>query len=320
MDEEDRRAARSRFVAQLNELRSRAGAPSLPMLEKLSERARQQGHQRRVLAKSTTHDILAGRRAQVPEWPWVMSFVLTCQEAAEMNGLDPAALGSVHDWLARWSVARGEAPDPSPGLGGHPATLSGGHHPATPPAGRQGAAPPPGPESAPQPEPPAYLERYGRTGVRLLRHARAGSAEACFQLGIITLLDGPPDAAGEWLRRAVAAGHGNAALLLAREDRAALAAELACQYGREYAAYGERKAYLAQFYYRLAAEHGHEEARDLLAALTARLGAPAAAEPVRRGAYELPLAAPVDESSDPVGLPDWVVRMYLKDLDGTGQE
>lgn len=102
MADTQRIAARRAFVGQLNELRELAGSPTLSQLRKLSQRAE---NQHRLLAESTTHDILTGKRERLPEWPWVASFVVACHTAAAVTGLDTEALGSLQEWLTRWRAA-----------------------------------------------------------------------------------------------------------------------------------------------------------------------------------------------------------------------
>ncbi len=107
MAEQPSVAALSAFVNQLNDMVKLAGSPSLSDLRKMSQSGR------RVLAESTTHDILTGKRKRVPEWAWVSSFVAACKLAAEQTGLDAHALGDTQTWHQRWLVAREAQPDPS---------------------------------------------------------------------------------------------------------------------------------------------------------------------------------------------------------------
>jgi hypothetical protein len=95
------RAAR-RFVTDLGELRERAGRPSYSMLERLS------GHE---LKRATMSDILNGNRVKVPEWRFVAAFVAACRAAAEGNGLDPGALGTVSYWKRHCDGASHGVPD-----------------------------------------------------------------------------------------------------------------------------------------------------------------------------------------------------------------
>jgi hypothetical protein len=111
MGEDDRaRAALQNFIAELNEAWEAAGPPSYSRLEKLSEQfgasEQARGLRVRVLAASTTHDILTGKRRSLPEWAWVVSFVNVLRIAAVENALDPDMVGTVADWKIRHQAAR----------------------------------------------------------------------------------------------------------------------------------------------------------------------------------------------------------------------
>jgi hypothetical protein len=109
-DEDRARAALQNFIAKLNEAWEAAGPPSYSRLEKLSEHfgasEQSRGLRVRVLAASTTHDILTGKRRSLPEWSWVVSFVNVLRIAAVENALDPDAVGTVEDWKSRHQTAR----------------------------------------------------------------------------------------------------------------------------------------------------------------------------------------------------------------------
>jgi hypothetical protein len=99
------------FIAELNAAWEAAGPPSFARLEKLSidlRAAEQQpgGLRLRVLAASTTHEILRGKRRSLPEWGWVVSFVNVLRIAAVENGLDADVVGTVADWKERHQAAR----------------------------------------------------------------------------------------------------------------------------------------------------------------------------------------------------------------------
>jgi transcriptional regulator with XRE-family HTH domain len=107
MPDHDREALRD-FVEQLARLREDAGGPSLTTLQRLSEQARGlAGRGARVLAVSTTHEILAHKRKRWPEWEWVASFVGACLAFAEdATGVDSAQLGDLKEWRFRFMAAR----------------------------------------------------------------------------------------------------------------------------------------------------------------------------------------------------------------------
>ncbi|HEX6472379.1 MAG TPA: helix-turn-helix transcriptional regulator [Streptosporangiaceae bacterium] len=107
MPDHDRQALHD-FIEQLATLREDAGGPSLPALRRLSEQARPHaGRAPRVLAESTTHEILCHKRKRWPEWEWVASFVSACllfaQDAA---GVDARQLGDLGQWRSRFLAAR----------------------------------------------------------------------------------------------------------------------------------------------------------------------------------------------------------------------
>ncbi|HEX6472822.1 MAG TPA: hypothetical protein VF069_27280 [Streptosporangiaceae bacterium] len=109
-DDNRARAALRDFIAELNAAWEASGPPSFARLEKLSidlSSSEQAGGLRlRVLAASTTHEILRGKRRSLPEWGWVVSFVSALRIAAAENGLDADVVGTVADWKARHQRAR----------------------------------------------------------------------------------------------------------------------------------------------------------------------------------------------------------------------
>ena len=239
-------AALRDFVEQLNELYQRAGPPKLSRLRQLSEQVvvRQGVTGLRVLAESTTSDILSGKRTRFPDWPWVASFVTACWMAATETAIDPGHLGSVEEWRIRYRKARSAAGDPvtadtPAGVGeqGPPAPVA---RPA--PAGEDAAGEPPPGEFTPAMR---LLNSYKRTGGRLLRHAEAGDAEAAFRLAVLLLCGDRPVEATEWLRRAGRAGHADAAALLHHPRQQAEAARHAYRIGRDYETAGNLPAALA---------------------------------------------------------------------------
>jgi hypothetical protein len=249
-------AALRDFVEQLNELYQRAGPPKLSRLRQLSEQVvvRQGVTGLRVLAESTTSDILSGKRTRFPDWPWVASFVTACWMAATETAIDPGHLGSVEEWRIRYRKARSAAGDPvtadAPVAAGEP----------VPPAPARGAAP--AGDTAASEEAAAgeasagaasgsltpamrLLTSYKRTGGRLLRHAEAGDAEAAFRLAVLLLCGDRPLEATGWLRRAGRAGHAGAAELLHHPRQHAEAARHAYRIGRDYETAGNLPAALA---------------------------------------------------------------------------
>ncbi|HEU5157772.1 MAG TPA: hypothetical protein VFU43_12325 [Streptosporangiaceae bacterium] len=119
------------FIAELNAAWEAAGPPSYARLEKLSismGSGEQAGGLRlRVLAASTTHEILRGKRRSLPEWGWVVSFVNVLRAAAAENGLDPDVVGTIAEWKAihqRARVLTGAGRQPA---GATPAAAAGDH-------------------------------------------------------------------------------------------------------------------------------------------------------------------------------------------------
>jgi hypothetical protein len=236
-------AALRNFVEQLNELYQRAGPPKLSRLRQLSEQVvvRQGVTGLRVLAESTTSDILSGKRTRFPDWPWVASFVTACWMAATETAIDPGHLGSVEEWRIRYRKARNAAGDPVTGDAPPPAAAQPAPAAGESPAGEARAGAAPGPLT------PAMrlLTSYKRTSGRLLRHAEAGDAEAAFRLAVLLLCGDRPLEATEWLRRASRAGHAEAAELLHHPRQQTVAARHAYRIGRDYETAGNLPAALA---------------------------------------------------------------------------
>lgn len=86
----------SGFIDELNELRRRAGSPSLGELVKLSDRK---------LTKSTLSEHLTGRRTNLPTWRMVFAYVTACHSTAHSTGLDSGRLGTIEQWRTRWDAA-----------------------------------------------------------------------------------------------------------------------------------------------------------------------------------------------------------------------
>jgi NB-ARC domain/Tetratricopeptide repeat len=86
-----------RFGRDLVELHLRAGTPSYSALEIASKHH---------LRRATLSDRLNGKRAGLPDWPFVFTFVSACRALAEGSGLDLEDLGTVADWKQRWDSAK----------------------------------------------------------------------------------------------------------------------------------------------------------------------------------------------------------------------
>lgn len=243
-------AAHRAFIDQLNELREQASGPSFAELERLSQRPLPAGMPaRRVLAASTTQEILKGKRVGVPPWPWVISYVDTCHEAAREVRLDLGPV-DVDAWKKRWLHARNSDPvGPIPD-----------------------ARPVASPSAAVRPEPSnvdrltaeetvrCYRNDHGRVAARLADLAVHGDPEACFRLALVTVLRGWGHDSQEWLDRAIAAGHAEAAALRSSPDMRAEAAAIAYRLGCDLETGGSAKSSVARFFFQLAAETGHSQA------------------------------------------------------------
>jgi hypothetical protein len=240
----NRAAALQNFIEQLNELYQRAGPPKLSRLRQLSEQVvvRQGVTGLRVLAESTTSDILSGKRSRFPDWPWVASFVTACWMAATETAIDPGQLGSVEEWRIRYRKARSAAGEPLTGEVTAASVTAATAATASAPAST--AESPAAPAAAPTPA-MRLLTNYKRTGGRLLRHAEAGDAEAAFRLAVLLLCGDRPLEATEWLRRASRAGHADALELLHHPRQKAVAARHAYRIGRDYETAGNLPAALA---------------------------------------------------------------------------
>ena len=94
--ENSHEAAKERLISELNRLRKAAGNPSIGHLVKLSQRK---------LSKSTLHDHLSSRRANLPPWRLVSAYISACREAAASTGLDIARLGTLDEWYAVYKAS-----------------------------------------------------------------------------------------------------------------------------------------------------------------------------------------------------------------------
>ncbi len=57
------------------------------------------------LSRSTTQDILAGRRRQPPKWRWVARFITVLRVAAQEAGVDPERIGTLAEWKGKHEIA-----------------------------------------------------------------------------------------------------------------------------------------------------------------------------------------------------------------------
>jgi tetratricopeptide (TPR) repeat protein len=263
------RPAHQAFIARLRKLRRDCGNPSYAELRRLSQQSARPGLRLRVLTETTTQEILAGKRAGLPDWAWVAAFVEACRAAAAELALDPARLGTVDDWHHIWSAAHDTA---------HPTTPT---EQASAPSGR-GAAPPardplpppPPPQPRPDDDPaeydaefgPAaersqtlnrYLRSFGKLGGRLLIKAENNDPAAAYRIGVLLWCDGRRAEGLAWLEQATRAGISEAAALCAAPSQAAVA-EAAYQLGQASDRDGDPAAALT--YYQKAAKCGHAEA------------------------------------------------------------
>src|SRR5437868_10836904 len=208
-------AALHTFVVDLRAAFERAGQPTYDRLEQLSEGCndpgRADGRRFRVLPHSTTHDILSGKRDKLPPWPWVSSFLHVLRVAATENGLDPDAIGATRDWHNRYLAARSAtvaAPPPDEPLAApvpedadEEVAIAG--DPRSP--GTDGHEPP----ATMQPMEQytlqrRYVDAYGRTGMRLLRHAEADEGKdqgvPAYRLATLLACENRPHEALYWLQ------------------------------------------------------------------------------------------------------------------------
>ncbi len=269
MSEPPADAARRAFIDSLRKLRRDCGDPSYAELRRLSQQRAGPGRRLPVLAESTTQEILAGKRVNLPDWPWVAAYAEACRAAAAQFGLDPARLGTIEDWHRAWSVA-------------HDANLPGGTRAAQRPgipADQDSSAlaqPLPPPQQPPTPAedeleyhaefgPPdersqtlnRYLRIYGRLGGRLLIAAEDGNTGAAYRLGVLLWCDGHRDEGLAWLEQAARAGIAEAAALCNSPSRTA-AAEAAYNLGQVSDHGGDPGAALV--YYQRAASCGNADA------------------------------------------------------------
>ena len=98
-------AALDGFVDELRRAWTAAGPPSYQEFEKLSQRVKALGEDQIWLTRSTTQDILAGRRRQLPKWRWVARFITVLRVAAKEGGVNPEDIGTLAEWKQKHEIA-----------------------------------------------------------------------------------------------------------------------------------------------------------------------------------------------------------------------
>jgi hypothetical protein len=98
------------FAEELRRFLLQAGRPTLKELEDLS-RSRLD---LRILRPSTVNDHLHGKRARIPDWEWVFSFVTICRIYAERSHACLDELAGVPEWRHRWYIANRSCADTAP--------------------------------------------------------------------------------------------------------------------------------------------------------------------------------------------------------------
>lgn len=100
------RAAVDGFITELRRVWKMAGPPSYQDFEKLSMKVKGSAEAGGMyLPRSTTQDILAGRRQQPPRWRWVATFITVLRMAAAEVGVDPGSLGTLAEWKEKHEAA-----------------------------------------------------------------------------------------------------------------------------------------------------------------------------------------------------------------------
>jgi hypothetical protein len=212
------------FLEQLKRLYVRCGKPTL---SRFCAESAKLGHNP-PLRKSTVHDVLRHKRSRWPEWPWIASFVETCREVASKNRLDLREEGELSEWYERFCEGNDARTEPD-------ATTT-----------------------------RRYLDLYGRTGVRLLRHAVEGDADAAYQLGVLLLCDGYDTEAHDWLLRAVQGDHPYAPELFHHPDSHGPDGAPAAAYARGLEYENDGQPSIAKVFYERAERGGHIGAADRL--------------------------------------------------------
>jgi hypothetical protein len=93
------RAALDGFIDELRRVWVIAGPPTYQDFEKLSMKVSGPAETGGMcLPRSTTQDVLAGRRQQPPKWRWVARFITVLRVAAAEAGVDPGCVGTLVEW------------------------------------------------------------------------------------------------------------------------------------------------------------------------------------------------------------------------------
>ncbi len=119
MADADYRAELDAFIDELNRVRRAVGGPSYAQLAFLAAEIHKEHRLGDVkfvpLPRSTTSEILSGRRKHALKWPWILTFLSALQEAARQGGIDAAEVGSIEEWKRRYeAVLAAEHRKPGP--------------------------------------------------------------------------------------------------------------------------------------------------------------------------------------------------------------
>jgi hypothetical protein len=111
MPDDGYEAAHDSFIEDLNRAFRAAGPPTYSQLQQVSERLRARGGAAKVdvLTRSNTHEILHGRRRQLPKWFWVWSFVTVLRSLATANGFSADSIGTMDEWKLKYDSVRAAA-------------------------------------------------------------------------------------------------------------------------------------------------------------------------------------------------------------------
>lgn len=100
------RAALDGFIAELRRVWTMAGPPSYQDFEKLSISVKGPAEGGDLwLPRSTTQEILSGRRRHPPKWRWVIRFITVLRVAAAEAGVDPDRIGTLAEWKQKHEAA-----------------------------------------------------------------------------------------------------------------------------------------------------------------------------------------------------------------------
>jgi hypothetical protein len=111
MPDDEYEAAHDSFIEDLNRAFRAAGPPTYSQLQQVSERLRARGGAAKVevLTRSNTHEILHGRRRQLPKWLWVRSFVTVLRSMATTSGFSADSIGTMDEWKRKYDAVRAAA-------------------------------------------------------------------------------------------------------------------------------------------------------------------------------------------------------------------